>query len=711
MSSFELLSKQIQRKIWDMRWDSFTPIQDKTIPVIMETQNDVIISSGTASGKTEAAFLPIISMIEAEADTALKVLYVSPLKALINNQFERIEKLCEHTNIPIHRWHGDINQSQKRKFLKKPTGILQITPESIESIFINRTEQVKYIFKELDFIVIDEIHSFLDTERGVQLRSLLSRLEEYTLKYPRIIGLSATIDNFELVKRWVNIQNVDNVKIIESKGSDKELLYNLMHFPIVKNKKKPVELFEDMRDLTKHQKAIIFCNSRGDVEESTVFLNRLAEREHIGETYYAHHSSIDKKEREYVEKTIIESKFPKSVVATSSLELGIDIGDVDIVVQLDNTYTVSSLKQRLGRSGRKKGSNQMLQLYTTNKDSLVQSLAVMELILEKWIEPARGYALPLDIVFHQIISICQETNGIMYSELLERLEGSHIFYTINTLDVQNLINYMVEKDHLEVIKGKNELIVGLEGERILRSREFYSVFMTQEEYEVLEGIKKIGRLDKQSFINAGDNIILAGKLWTIHDVDSEKNKVYVSKAFNGKAPRYMGSGGDIHKEIGEKMMRILCSNKEFSYINESAVNTLRDARKNYQHFYIEPQQRVIWQMKTEMIFETYTGTIIAQTLLWMLRSFGINAKSMDGLGRINIVGTYDILSILNQIKNKTWSGKELIIHVLEQELFISKYSIYLPSDLQERMHIAHKMNIQETLTYLNQFQFSVIKVD
>ena len=147
-----------------MQWESFTPIQDKTIPVIMESQLDVIISSGTASGKTEAAFLPIISLIESEADTTLKVLYVSPLKALINNQFDRIEKLCEYTEIPIHRWHGDISQSQKKKFLKNPSGILQITPESIESLFINRTEQVKHIFKNLDFIVIDEIHNWIQKE-------------------------------------------------------------------------------------------------------------------------------------------------------------------------------------------------------------------------------------------------------------------------------------------------------------------------------------------------------------------------------------------------------------------------------------------------------------------------------------------------------------------------------------------------------------------
>lgn len=710
MGSFELLSKNIQRKIWDMKWDRFTPIQDQTIPVILNSEKDVVVSSGTASGKTEAAFLPIISMIEKEASTSLKVLYVSPLKALINNQFERIERLCEYTDIPIHRWHGDINQSQKKKFVNNPSGILQITPESIESLFINRTEQVKRILEGLEFIVIDEIHSFIGRDRGVHLRSLLSRVEQYAKKTPRIIGLSATIDNFDLVKRWIDFKHPENVEIIEAIGSDKQLLYHIMHIPTGEDRKIKVELFEDMRELTRHQKAIIFCNSRGSVEETTLFLNRFAEREKMGETYFAHHSSIDKKEREYVEKTIMESKLPKSVVATSSLELGIDIGDVDVVIQLDNTYTVSSLKQRLGRSGRKTDASQMLQLYTTKEDSLLQSLAVMELILEKWIEPASDYPFPIDIAFHQIISICQETNGIMYGELLERIETNHILHTLNTLDVQVLINHMVEKDHLEIIQGKNELIVGIEGERILRGKEFYTVFMTPEEYDVLEGIRKIGNLDKSPFINIGDNLILAGKLWTIKDIDTDKNKVYVSKAVNGKPPLYLGSGGKIHKKIGEKMMEIVCGDRAFTYTNEEAANTLRDMRKKYQQFGVHSKQRPIWEMKKETIFETFTGTTITRTLCWMLSSFGVDVVNMDAIGRVTIEGSKDLLQVLQQIQLKKWKPEDLLPYTKEGEYYSSKYSIYLPKELQDRIHIAHEIDISATLDYLKFLDFKLIQL-
>lgn len=694
--------------MWAMKWDAFTPIQDMAIPVIIETNNDVVLSSGTASGKTEAAFLPILSMVEKEAESKLKVIYISPLKALINNQFMRIESLCEYTDIPIHRWHGDVSQSKKKTFLKAPSGILQITPESIESLFINRTEQLSSVFRDVDFVVIDEIHSFLDNERGVHLRSLLSRIKKHTINRPRIIGLSATIDNFELVKRWVNPDHPEQVEVIKSLGSDKSLLYSLMHFPGNKTREIPLELLEDMRELTRTQKALIFCNSRGDVEQSTVLLNRLALKDKVGETYYAHHSSIDKKEREYVEKTMSESTSPKSVVATSSLELGIDVGSIDLVVQLDSTFTVSALKQRLGRSGRKQDSSQMLQLYSTSKDSLLQSLAVMELVREKWVEPAKGYAIPYNILFHQIISICKETNGIQFEHLIEEIQKNEVFYSLEVSKIQAVIENMLEREELEEIQGSRELIVGLEAERLLRGKDFYAVFMTSEEYEVVAGIKHIGKLDKIMFLNVGDNIILAGKLWTIQDIDSKGNKVYVKQAADGKPPKYTSGGIKIHKRIGEKVMEIICSSEEFNYVNAEGHAALEGIRYPYRQYGINKDQRVIWKDKDKLLFETYTGTTITQTLVWMFRYFGVDTKAPDGLGRIELPGHIDAQALLSRVRNQAWDMRKILEQTKETELFLSKYMPNLPDRLQEEMHIAHEVDVQGVLEYLNNYEFITI---
>lgn len=710
MNAFSLLSKKMQKKVWDMKWDSFTPVQDKAIPIIINTDKDVIISSGTASGKTEAAFLPILSLIEESAKAALKVIYISPLKALINNQFERIENLCSSLEISIHRWHGDVDQNKKNKLMKNPSGILQITPESIESILINRTEKSHILFKDVDYIVIDEIHSFIDKERGVQLRSLLYRMEGYCSKRPRIIGLSATIGDFDFVKKWINPKDTDNVEVVEVKESEKGLLYSLMHMNTQVDGEKPMELYEDIRELTRDNKALIFCNSRGGVEETTVFLNRLAQKEGIGETYLAHHSSIDKNEREYVEKAMASSTYPKSVVATSSLELGIDIGEIELVIQIDSTFTVSSLKQRLGRSGRKKDTDQMLQLYTTESDSLLQSLSVMELLKDKWIEPAKGYSLPYDILFHQIISICNEANGITYEDLLNRIGCISVFDELPRGGIEYLISHMAEKDYLEIIQGRNEYIVGIEGERILRSMEFYSVFMTSDEYTVQHGIKTIGKIDKGFIVSEGDNIILAGKLWTIISIDTKRDKIYVESASNANPPRYFGGGVKLHSKILERIMEILCDTNEFSYINDDAADLLGELRTPYKLHGITPEERVIWKDRKEMIFETFTGTKVFKTLIWMLRAMGIKIKGCDDLGRIRMERDNSIIDVLDRIKTNNWFPQELIKHTKKNELFVSKYLKYLPEELQANMHIAHEIDIDGVKEFLGKYKVMVLEV-
>lgn len=711
MDTFQLLSKTMQRKIWDMKWERLTPVQEKTIPLIIQTDHDVIVSANTASGKTEAAFLPILTKVEEKAQEELKVIYISPLKALINNQFERIERLCEHCDIQIHRWHGDVSSSQKKKLVGNPSGILQITPESLESLFINRTGVLKPLFQGVEFVVIDEIHSFLDSERGVQLRSLLSRMVVYTRQRPRIIGLSATISNFELIKTWVNRKNPELVDIVDSTGEGKELLFALEYFKKTEDGKLPLELAEDIREITKDDQAIIFCNARGTVEEATYLLNRLANQEGVKEGYYAYHSSIDKAEREFIEKTLSTTTSPKSVVSTSSLELGIDIGNIDLVVQLDTTFTVSSLKQRMGRSGRKQDAPQILQMYSTSEDSLAQSLAVMELLLEGWIEPAASYPLPFDILFHQIISMCQEHNGITWSEMLNKIEENDAFSRLAKADRVKLIDHMVKTEMLEIVPGQNEYIVGLEGERLLRSKDFYAVFMTTVYYEVINGIKKIGQLDKGIKYDMGSTIMLASKLWTITDIDHKKNKIYVQKAVNGKKPQYISDAGRVHLKIGEKIHEILCSDAFYPYMGKKAIATLEGMRRRYRLYDIHLNDRVAWDSRNLIVFEPYTGTIITNTLVWMLRSvtdLGVRRLPTQ-IERIAIpkeISSFE--HVITKMRQREWKPEDLLPYITEKEMLVTKYSPSLPESLQTKMHSDGEIDLRGAMNFLNTHTFRFI---
>ena len=700
MGTFNLLSKSLQRRIWEMKWESFTPIQEQSIPVILQTNHDVIISAGTASGKTEAAFLPILTAVEESAKKSVKVIYISPLKALLNNQFERTQRLCEYMDIAINSWHGDVSAAKKKSFLKNPTGILQITPESIESLFVNRTTELETLFSEVEFIVIDEIHSFINTERGAHLRSLLSRMGRISKKRPRIIGLSATINNFEVVQKWVNFKNWETVEIVEDKFSDKTLLYYLMYFELDDQGNKPVELFKDIRDLTMHEKAIIFCNSRANVENTAMQLNQLAGTE----TYYVHHAAIDKKEREYVEQLMVETMFPKSVVATSTLELGIDIGTVDLVIQMDSTYTVSSLKQRLGRSGRKNGSQQVLQLYATHPDSLLQSVAMMELLFEKWVEPATGYPLPYDVLVQQILSVCAEKNGIVLKELMTDIKQNDSFSMLEISKIEALINYLLKQDILEKIKGRNELIVGFEGEKLLRSRDFYAMFETFEEYEVIEKGKKIGKIDKTPWLAENDNLMLAGKLWTIISLDDERNHCYVELATNGIPPKFQGSGGKIHQKIGEKMHELLCGNHSFDYLDSQALKILGQLRQSYQQHHVKSTERILWRENQYYIFETFTSTKITATLSKILQLMNAKVYKCDSIGRIY----FSYIGNIQDLKKFEGSAEDLLELKDEKINLISKYAEYIPQQFKEEMYLQKELDLEGALDFLKKMKLKVI---
>lgn len=712
VDTFKLLSEKMQQRIWAMKWEHFTSVQDQTIPLIMQTESDIIVSANTASGKTEAAFLPIITKIEDRAHEELKVLYISPLKALINNQFERIERLCQNSEIKIYRWHGDVGQSQKNKLLKDPSGILQITPESLESLFINRTGHLKSLFLGIEFIVIDEIHSFIDSQRGAQLRSLLSRMHSYTRVRPRIIGLSATIRNFDIVKQWVNPSRPEEVEVVEASDGDKELQYSLLHFPAGKDGKMPFELLVDLREVTRDYQSLIFCNSRGTVEETTVMLNRLAEKEGIHEGYFAYHSSIDKAEREYVEKRLATSRTPQSIVCTSSLELGIDIGALDLVCQLDTTFTVSSLKQRIGRSGRKQEEAQILQMYTTREDSLVQSIAVMRLLLEGWIEPAVGCPAPYDIAFHQIISLCQEYNGVTWSRLLHTLEENAAFYKLPKKDLVGLIEHMVSTEMLEVVPGLNEYIVGLEGERLLRGKDFYSVFMMALYYDVYCGMRKIGQLDRGVRFDIGENIILAGKLWTIKDMDTKKNKIFVHTAMNAKKPKYLSDPGKINRKIAETMFEVLCSEDQFQYLDTNATECLTGARQKYSLYHVSSNQRIVWEVRDALIFEPYVGTVICNTLIWMLRAVsGLDIKRRPSqIDRIVLPKGIDFPDLIERIQKRAWVDLDLVLFIRENEWLVTKYSPYLTDELQQKMHFMSELDINGALEYLQNSRFLIISL-
>lgn len=557
------------------------PIQSAAIDKILNTSENIILASRTASGKTEAAFLPILSKVNF-TEHGVKVLYISPLIALINDQFNRVEDLCVYLDVNVTKWHGEANRTLKEKLVKNPSGVVLITPESIEAMLANAPYNAKTLFSSLEYVVIDEIHSFIGSDRGIQLKSVLSRLQYLNKSRFLVVGLSATIGDYGEAKRMTGDES--NTKVLLDKTS-KEMEAEIKYFA-VEGRDLPLELLKDLYLNTKDSKVLIFPNSRGRAEEVAVKLKKISDRVNGHPYYFSHHSSIDKELREYIEHFAKNNvRYPFAIACTSTLELGIDIGSVEKVVQIDATHSIASLIQRIGRSGRRDGEVSKLLFYATDKWSLLQSLACLSLYKEGFIEPVFATEKPYDILLHQILGYVKQLSGATVNELCKRISTNYAFSKIEGIETTDVINALLKNDMLELIGG--ELIIGVEGERIVNSKDFYSVFKTEPNYKVINYDKTIGEIPLSLQLQVDENMLLAARIWKIVDVDHKAKKITVVPAKDGKKPIFSGSGADLHYKIRERMLQLLFETDTIPEVNETATEILRQFRTEFAGYPIE----------------------------------------------------------------------------------------------------------------------------
>ena len=672
------LAPELQKVIFDSGWTMLTPIQERAIPVILDHPGDVVLSAETAGGKTEAACLPALSITIDTIRVALKILYISPLKALINDQNERLKRLFEIIDVKVHSWHGDIGQSQKKEVLKNPTGILQITPESLESLLINRPGDLVRIVRDVEIIILDEVHAFAGKERGTHLQSILVRIKELMKKHPKTIALSATIGNPETIKRYLNPRDPDSVMLVESPPIGKTPLYCLMHFQR-KDKCIPLELLRDLEHLTYGYKSLIFVNSKADLEEASVTLNRLSERRDRETRFLVHHASIAPALRQYVEATLKEDNSNKSVLATSTLELGIDVGQIDMVVQIDSTFTVSSLKQRLGRSGRRKDKARTFMLYSTKEEQLLQCMAVTDLFLKGWIEPIRLPVEPWDVFFHQAISQVRQNPNLSLEKLLEKLLGSGIYPGIRGGTARQLLEDLIETDYLEQMDGTNELIPGLEAEHLMNKGKWYAIFDTPVEFGVYHLDKEIGSVFPGFNMDVGAAITLGGKPWEIIEKDETKYRFYVKPISKGGRPDFGSGSSPIHQVIRDRVHDLLTETTVPSYIKGQAVDVLGSLRKEHRLFRLRPEERAITASGDDSTALLFGGDLEVSTLKYILLSRGVVAWK-DGYGHLTArdMDSKSVQLFLEEIRTSPPDINLVLDSLPEKYLRPSKYSKYLP---------------------------------
>lgn len=547
-----------------LKWTNLNEIQNKAIPEIIEG-NDTLVIAPTASGKTEAVLIPIFSQLLDNNPEPMSVLYVSPLKALINDMYDRIDLWGSYFNFTTTKWHGDVSKSVKNSFLKNPTDFLLITPESLEVIFMNKSEsEKKNVFKNIKYIIVDEIHYFAESDRGIQLNSLLNRISEYTLEQPTRIGLSATVGNPEDVSKWINYENP--AKVIKTKGI-RQFKYKLWS----------ADVSETLKRLKKVQgkKVLIFVNRRADAEKYYQLMNNMG-----FQNVFLHHSSIGKYDREEYEKKFKECSFG-FMISTSTLELGIDIGNIDRVIQINPPNNMSSLLQRVGRSGRR--SKVQKSIIISNDFDAFVSLAEIILIKEGLIENIKIPTNAKDIFFHQILSSIFEVGKLDYNELYERLSSCYVFSDISKDDYYSLLSDMREKDFIE--KNQNFISLGYNFEKEFGKynySEFYGVFLPIVEYSVREGHKEIGTVDVSFAIllRKDSSFVLGGKLWMVESIDPEKFRIQVKRSKSKSSiPNWGGFGPSLSYLISRKVYDVLLGNFNHDLLNTADKNFIKSIEK------------------------------------------------------------------------------------------------------------------------------------
>lgn len=676
---YNLLSEPIRRYVRDKKWDEFRPIQAAAISRILTTEYNYILASRTASGKTEAAFLPILSSIDVNSE-GIQVLYISPLIALINDQFSRVEDLCKYMDIPVTKWHGEASVTDKNKILNEPRGIMLITPESLEAMFVTKPYNVTRLFSNLKFIIIDEIHSFIGTNRGIQLKSILSRLQEKNKQSVRIVGLSATIGDYNEAKRFTGREAM--TKVLLDKGT-KEMRTEFRYFDGANQSELPLDLMKDMYKQVHDNKTLIFPNSRGRVEEIAVKLKRISEIVGGHSNFFAHHSSINKDVREYVEffaKNSVRECF--SIACTSTLELGIDIGAVDEVVQVDATHSISSMIQRVGRSGRKDDACSKLMLYATTPWNMLQALACWSLHDKGYIEPPEVTTYPYDILLHQALSIVKGHSGIEYCVLIEKLSSNFAFESIKTAEIIEIIEHLISLDFIE--KLRNELIIGIEGEKIVNNRDFYTTFEREMNLKVIYNSRTIGELPFTPQIVPDSNILLSAKIWKITEVDFRASKIYVTIAKDGKKPVFLGLGANVHPTIHQEMFRIIISGNQYNILDEDSAQILQDLQKAFSNAGVKDNiaERIVITSSVNTRVFVFNGTKVITTLRYLLTHVGLPSQFTNNYCSLEMtVDEANFKGKWNTLLSLKGDIDKMLLASLEENptlMSFSKFGEYLP---------------------------------
>ncbi len=644
MSAFDHLHPALQHHIVNsLGWASLRPLQEATIEPVLCGEHAILLAP-TAGGKTEAAIFPVLSRMLSENWRGLSVLYVCPIKALLNNLEPRLAHYAGLLGRRVGLWHGDISPSRKAKMAGDPPDILLTTPESLEVMLVSTRIDHWRLFADLRCVIIDEVHAFAGDDRGWHLLYVLERLSHIAGREIQRLGLSATVGNPQalcdwLAEGWPSPRSVINPPAEGNVEPEVEIDWvgNLDNAALVISR------------LHRGEKRLVFCDSRSRVEELAMRLRNLKVNTFVS------HSCLSLEERRAAEQAFAQGE-NCVIVATSTLELGIDVGDLDRVIQIDAPASVSSFLQRIGRTGRRTGSSRNCLFLATKPEAFLQGLALMQLWSEGYVEPIEPPALPLHIFAQQIMALTLQEKGIGIADWPKWYRRFPGLRQMTETQMRESIEYMIESGILHSDQGM--LGIGEAGERHYGRKNFMellSVFTSPPLVRVYHGKQEIGEVHQTTFAIKDDAppvLTLGGRTWRLKHLDWSSRRAYVEPTDLHGRSQWLSGEQPLGFELCQAIPRVLCQEPPPVQLSQRGKALLEELKEQYEG--VTPQNTLLMEGDDgRLTWWTFAGKIVnaalGQSIAPCVNSFTIGDLYISLSG--NCIGSELADCIIKSLKN------------------------------------------------------------
>lgn len=694
MGGFERLHPHIRHAvIHDLGWRALRPVQELTIDAVLDGDNCVVLAP-TAGGKTEAAIFPILSQILTEQPPPVSALYVCPIRALLNNQEERLRSYARMVGLEVFKWHGDVSDSRKEGFRRSPAHVLMTTPESLEVMLISARTNTRSLFRGLTTVVIDEVHAFAADDRGAHLAAVIERLVSLCERDVQRIGLSATVGNPQVIGQWLQGSSGRKFRLVDPPKPRVERDLRIDYREDI------AAAASGIAQIARHKKSLVFVESRSKAERVAQSLGG------SGVEVFIHHSAVSRADRALAEDQFARGR-NTAIVCTSTMELGIDVGDLDQVIQLDAPSSVASLLQRLGRTGRRAGTRANGTFFCVSPESLLQSVALLRLAETGWVEDVRPAAQAMHVLAHQVMALVLQEGGISRHRFLPWVHSAYPFSGVRDQRFHELVDTMVQRRILYEADGLISL--GDQGERIYGRKNFfelYAVFTAPPVMHVVHGKDEIGYV-QALFVSLHDGsegplcFRLSGRAWEVVQVEWGRGVLRVLPADGGRVPTWLGQPGVLSQALCQAMLDVLVGEAdEAKWLTRSAALELQSLRDGYGGL-LEAGSAPLEETPDGVQWHTFAGGAVNRLLAaglnaqsarkWVSGNLSLRCKDIGPAAAREAVYT---LAGLDWERTAAGAARGMVRGM------ISKFQPCLPEEAEDRLLAERLLDLPGTLRFL-----------